>query len=370
MSLADKLKSAGVKLNSARKEPLWKGPEVEGVTFSLLSRFLCCRERFRVVVVQGLKPDGGFNHRIEYGQMWHVCEEFTQQGQAWEGALAAYCRNLTQTYRDQQEQVNHWYRVCMAQFSVYLDYWRDDPDTQTRQVLLPEYVFDVPYYLPSRREVRLRGKFDSVDLIGKGREKGLYLQENKTKGDVNVLQIQRQLKFDLQTMLYAVALSEHIKRGVGGLHDTPWNGQPLKGVRYNVVKRPLSGGKGTIVRHKPSKSNPAGESADEFYGRLQGIITETPGEFFWRWKSDITPADVERFKVRCLNPLLEQLCDWWDWITQPGDDILNCCGPHWQHPFGVYNTLDEGGSTDLDEYLETGSEVGLKRVDNLFPELQ
>src|SRR4051794_6290554 len=55
--------------------PLWKGPEEDGITFSLLSQFLVCRERFRVRVIEGLSAGGGFNHRIEYGSMWHTCEE-------------------------------------------------------------------------------------------------------------------------------------------------------------------------------------------------------------------------------------------------------------------------------------------------------
>jgi hypothetical protein len=85
---------------------------------------------------------------------------------------------------------------------------------------------------------------------------------------------------------------------------------------------------------------------------------------------------VERFKTRCLNPLLEQLVDWWGWVKHLHEDPFTSRYPttdpqkiHWQHPFGVYNVLDEGGSSDLDEYLDTGSEVGLKRVETLFPEL-
>lgn len=34
-----------------------------------------------------------------------------------------------------------------------------------------------------------------------------------------------------------------------------------------------------------------------------------------------------------------------------------------------YNVLDEGGSSDMDAMLESGSEVGLQRTENLFPEL-
>jgi hypothetical protein len=43
---------------------------------------------------------------------------------------------------------------------------------------------------------------------------------------------------------------------------------------------------------------------------------------------------------------------------------------HWRHPYGVFDALNEGGSSDLDEYLETGSTVGLERASTLFPELE
>ena len=44
-------------------------------------------------------------------------------------------------------------------------------------------------------------------------------------------------------------------------------------------------------------------------------------------------------------------------------------GIHWQHPFGCTNTVDEYGQTDVDNYLRTGSTVGLVRREKLFEEL-
>jgi hypothetical protein len=55
--------------------------------------------------------------------------------------------------------------------------------------------------------------------------------------------------------------------------------------------------------------------------------------------------------------------------TEPIDHWNWSAVGHWQHPFGVYNVLDEGGSSDLDNYLESGTEIGLARTTNLYPEL-
>lgn len=361
MSLADKLK--GVRPLSSQRNPVWKGPHEDGITFSLLSRFLTCRERFRITVIEGLKPVKTFNHRIEYGNMWHACEEELAKnkvpGSKWIFTLGEYCKKLARQYPMQQDQIHHWYNVCKIQFPEYGSHWVKHDDSKNRTPIAQEQVFNIPYYLPSGRMVRLRGKFDGVDAIGKD----IYLFETKTKGDIDEVGIQRQLTMDLQTMLYMTALK--YGAGVESIETLKEKGYKLRGVRYNVIRRPLSGGKNTIRQTK-------NETEEQFYERLGGLIQEDPGYYFMRWKIDLGSNDIDRFRVRCLNPILEQLCDWWDWIAtmkQEPFDVHGSGGIHWQHPFGVRNSLDEGGHDYLDEYINNGSTAGLERVDNLFPEL-
>lgn len=421
MPIPDRLKKIPIKQQS--REPLWKGPEKDGITFSMLSRFLVCRERFRLLVMEGLRTEDQFNHKIEYGQMWHICEEALARGNdptrgnrydrtrpLWEDDLKEYARRLVQRYPLQQEQVSHWYEVCKAQFPIYVRYWEKHPDVLSRTPLLQEHVFDLEYALPSGRKVRLRGKWDSVDLISQDRSRkvGIYLQENKSKGDINEERIKRQLTFDLQTMLYLVALTESLRQHRLGAdvflpEEIIYGPEIVNGVRYNVVRRPLSGGKGTIIRHKATsgakcpackgqgqsgcrKCGGAGrvggkpeESPQAFYKRVTQYIESEPSEFFARWKVEITEGDIVNFRQQCLDPILEQLCDWWAWIDgcrKVGSNVFEYDAHHgygaihWRHPFGVYNVMDEGGSSDLDEYLTSGSTVGLRRVNRLFEELE
>ena len=353
-------------------EPVWKGPNDPegGITQSLLSIFLCCRERFRLRVIEGLGPPDQFNHRMEYGSMWHLCEEvYARSGNPiannpvvdapWVKALKSYCQDLCRKYPLSQDQIVYWMNICLTQFPIYLEYWAKTADEKKRKPYMQEQVFGVPYNLPSGRMVRLRGKWDGVSQYGRQ----FYLDENKTKGEVNVEQIRRQMDFDLQTMLYLVALrnSEEVPE------------HRVAGVRYNVVLRPLSGGKNSIRQHKPTKGNPSGESDEEFYARLGVLIAVEPGFYFHRWTVDITSQDVDRFCAQFLTPILEQLCDWWEWmqlVTTPGCEFQDINGIHWRTPYGFYNVLGEGGSTDVDEYLATGSEVGLVRGKPLFQELE
>lgn len=344
------------------RETVWQGPDVDGVTYSLLSRFLGCRERFRLLVVEGLKPVETFSHKIEYGSMWHVCEEVLAKDGDWELALKLYASTLCRTYRTQQAEVEHWYNVCKTQFPIYIDYWKNSKaGIKPSKPVVQEFTFDAPCYLPSGRRVRLRGKWDAVEQS----EEGLYLVENKTKGQINERQIKRQLSFDLQTMIYMVALY---------LSPCTVSRVAINGVRYNVVRRPLSGGKGSIVRHKATK-NRAEETQEDYYRRLGDIIRAEPETYFMRWQVEVTPGDVLRFRRECLDPILEQLCDWWEWVlSYRGEspflskfDSRN--DMHWRHPYGVWNPLDNGAESDLDEYLNSGSEVGLTRTGNLFKEL-
>lgn len=400
--LAAKLK--GKKLPGT--EPLWKGPCAEGplggITQSMIGNWLCDRERFRIKYVEGLRTMETFNHRLEYGQLWHTCEEALAKGVEWPTALERYAQSLLVRYPTQQQEVEKWYMACRMQFPVYVQYWAKHPDVVNRTPLMQEEVFDVPYQLPSGKVVRLRGKFDSVDLIGKGKDAGVYLQENKTKGDADEQEIKRQLKWDLQTMMYLIALSSPQKTWHSGAgRDVPgWKyGTPIKGVRYNVIRRPLSGGKGSIKQKEATTGSkcpkckgvkivgmgmncpkcdgvgrincqPA-ETAEEYWDRLQQYFLQEPEAFFMRWTSEVSPEEIKSFERRCLQPILEEICAWYKFVTT-GDPFRTEAnfGIHYMFPLGVTNMLLESGANEYDVYLETGSRAGLKRRDSLFQELQ
>lgn len=378
MGLADRVNKTlkGHKMSLKSTESVWRGPEKDGISFSLLSRYLVCRERFRCLVIEGLKPKDRFNHLLEFGSMWHTCEEALASEvehfgeRVWttiiEDELQAYCETLYIKYPRDRDEIAHWASLCLAEFPHYVSFWDNHPDMQERKPVFQEEVFNVGYYLPSRRTVRLRGKWDSVDLVDTAGEVGVWLQENKTKSRIDTEEISRQLSFDLQTMMYIIALQEEQRR----LDDSTIKARlsyrvgkerhfyPIKGVRYNVVRRSA---------HKSSESM--------VKKIVEDVADQRGGEWFARWNVSISQQDIDVFKETCLTPLLEEVCDWWEYIV---DNRSNPFKPsalrmvpvrHYRRPFGVYNVLDEGGASELDYYLATGSDAGLERTTNLFPEL-
>lgn len=393
--------------------PVWKGPTVDGISQTLLGRYLTCPERFRVMVIEGLQVTPTFNNRLEFGNMWHVCEEAHANSQCkvcngtrslqgvsdygpcpvcdWNRALLDYANELGKIYPTQLMQIVHWIKVTEALFPAYIEYWSNHPDTINRTPLLQEERFAVPYSLPSGRTALLRGKWDSVDLVKemKARTKadhavsnndGIWLMENKTKSVIDVQKINRQLRFDLQVMLYLVALYSHQK--ATGIHSELQDSKRggfvwdylIKGVRYNVIRR---------SSHKTADSMMKKVSED--------IKAHRAGEWFSRWNVEIDTRDIQVFKDRCLDPILDNLLDDYEWWAHcrkyrttgyDGEGRPNVYDTSDRHkvfshhrrrhfimPYIGYNPLSEGGESDVDNYVFTGNEIGLQRVENLFPEL-
>lgn len=369
-----------------RRKPVdvfWLGPESTddegGVTQSMLSNYVVCKERFRVTTVLGLRAFERFNHYIEYGQIWHNLEEIYSSTKTINiDIVDEYRARLHAVYPMQRVEISKWCAVAKVQFPAYVDYWKDQREEKKRKNLFAEMEFRIPYELPSGRTVYLRGKWDGVDLI----DKAVWLQENKTKSDTDRIKIEKQLTYDLQTMVYLIAL----RRGETNLTGDKnvckkLKGKKIAGVRYNVIRRPLSGGKGSIRRHKATKSQPQ-ETLEHYYGRLDAIIREDPKSFFSRWDVAVDQTDYDRFEKTTLVPLLENLTDdyeWWKWSLENKADQFDGelrhkqfpahCPRHYRLPYGVNTTLLDSGSSDVDSYLATGSVVGLRRPRTLFPEL-
>lgn len=374
--------------------PLWLGPcgvtgpdEYSGVTQSLLGRSLVCPERFRLGVMEGFREPDKFNHRTAYGDMFHVMAEHNAAGKDMGYCVRAvleHCKGLAVKHKDQQQDISKWYNIVTRQFQSYVNHWSKNKENKKRKNVFSEQVFDVPYKLPSGRTVRLRGKWDSVDLI----DKGLYIEENKTKGEVIKEKITRQLKFDLQAMFYIVALQELLKNPYGYSQLQLLNAKAtVQGINYNVVRRPLAEGKYCIRQHKGrGKDLKGAETTEQYYNRLGKLIESDPEWFFVRFKVDISQRDVDKFKALCLHPVLENLCDdyeWWWYCfnskTGPHSvyeyDVREKWFPyhkrrHHVMPYGIYSYLLDGGETHLDNYLLTGDDRGLERTTEMFRELK
>lgn len=354
------------------RQPLWRGPDVDGITQSLLGRFLECRERFRLKVVEGLVEDEGFSRPLEFGNFWHAAEEARLAGQPWDAAIKRYRLLLERRYPNDTTEIFKWYNVCKTQFPIYLKYWEHHKDEKAAKPILEECSFKVPYGLPSGRVVILRGKWDALRLLGFGKSKrpAIYIKEHKTKGEIDEEGILKTVAWNLQTMMYQIALRECADQEQqpadlhGDAQKAYWDAimkYPIGGVLYNVVRRPLADR--YAIKQKKS------ESITTFYNRLGGVIKADAKNYFMRWRIDLTDDDIATFKKRTFHPIMESLCDWWGEIRDNPFEPWDRGNRHFQAPWGCFNSLAGGFRGSYFDYLTTGREYGLTKTTNLFPEL-
>lgn len=375
---------------------LWKGPVDDGITCSLLQRFICCRERFRLQVVEGLREEEDYPVAIEYGNLWHKAEEAHLRGEDWQESILKEYERQKRTYPSEHDLalVFESYELVRRQFPIALSFWKNKAmGPRGHKPIFAEKPFRIGVILPSGRTITLRGMMDHVYAI----DWELWLQDHKTKGARNVDEkgLGATIKRDLQICFYLFALSKMLNgstllglglRGSDSINlPSPkkkgaWK---LGGVLYNVIVRPLT--EAYPIRQKKS------ETLQEFYDRCGQVVEDNPTNYFKRWQDVYKPKVHEEVLTRSIVPLLEQVLDWWEWIKWSQKDPWRIPdqydefpdtfanypaigvpggGLHWQTPFGVYNALAGGRRGDYFEFLTTGRDGGLVNIPTLFPELE
>tara|TARA_R110000803_G_scaffold3285_3_gene11190 strand:- start:1708 stop:2874 length:1167 start_codon:yes stop_codon:yes gene_type:complete len=372
-----------------KKKCLWNGPVKDGVTNSLLTRFSCCRERFRLYAVEGLREDEGYKDAIEWGNFWHEAEEALARGIDWKRVLSKYQNTLRSQYGSSHDaEIRRDYRAVSTMFPLYIDHWKDHGEQKKMQSIFQEASFRVPY-----NGIVLRGKWDSVYRVGKS--KNIYLMEHKTKGRIDEHAILKTLSANQQTMIYQITLQLFID-GHGTIDNLSpkkveafrksLKGCKVQGVLYNVILRPKIGQygfrqrKGRVVQGKLKGA----ETEKQFYNRVSESIAEKSNEYFFRWKAEVSAEDRDKFCQRTLDPILTNLKIWWASIEddpfnpwesgamafdENGEPVSVGNDLHWQAPWGSYNSLAGGFRGDYFEYLTDGSTTNLKSVSTLYPEL-
>lgn len=330
---------------SSGKKP-FRDIDVDGVTYSFLQKFTHCREQARLSFVEGLTQDGIVD-ALDWGTMFHELLQHQAEGnsvqerilrQRLERWLAreTQFRKLKNTQRDHLQGLLN--QVLLV-FPYYHTYWKKKNGHEfTADFVCQEEDFRVPHHLdyPTRdgqpqRQILLRGRFDAILRIdGK-----LWLMENKTKSFIDEEGLQASLSQDMQTMLYCHAIRLKF-------------GEMPVGVLYNVIKRPA---------HRFGQK----DTPESFLGRVEDAIRNEPDKYFIRFVVQLGPDDIDAWVQRTLNPLLTQVCMWWDEIKPSPFNPWKIPNRihHYQNPEGLYTKF--GRSEFFDYLTRNGSMNGLRR---------
>lgn len=361
----ERLSSMANKKNKLRKA-VWDFDR-DGITYSLLSRFMVCPERFRLATVEGWS-ETGISAGLEFGSAFHHCLECLDKDPS--AVVEKYTRERLakgKFFGPQRDEFEVLMAMVVGMVHAYKVKWRGEDFDRT--TVLKEAVWDIQYPLPmwnsitfnsnddsvarglsspsfggaeETRHVRLRGRFDEVFRSNSSGK--LWLLETKTKTDIDHDGISRTLSQDLQTMLYVTAIQHQFQ-------------EEVEGVVYNVIRRPAL------------KFTDKDGTLPNFQERIRTTALEQSDKYFYRWNHTFLEGEVARWQQQTLNPLLTQVALWWDSIRADPFDPWG--SPlHYQRPFGCYDALASGRRGDFFELL-TGGNVGkLRRRETAFPELE
>lgn len=356
----------------------------DGVTFSLLSKFVICRHRFWIRTVLGLRENLGFNYRIEYGNFLHAgFEAFAESGMDIEKGvkgIQAFTADLRTKFPESHDEIGFWNKLAVGQFRTYCLYWKKED--AKKQFIAQEAVFDAPMTLPSGRVVRLRGKIDELfKTCSKSKTSTkpgkciLTLQENKSKGEIDEVGIEEQLRNDFQNMLYLCVLN------FTECGQEITQGNPVRKALYNLIARPLGS------KHSPRQRKT--ETKLQFADRYLEGMHEFPFKHFKRMTAEFRQQELEEWRDRTLFAILEQLCDWWEsicgnpfnpWTSKTvffnsdHDPVFGIEKPnhlHYCRPYGIYDGMAMGYGGDYSAFIESNgmNRSGLVKLTTAFPEL-
>lgn len=286
----------------------------DGLSYSSLSSFLVCRERFRLRKVVGLQEIGS-KEAMEFGTIFHLCLEMSAQGLT-RTRINAYFRN-----KNRQGLYNP--RLCsiaLTMLPLYKEHWK----TFIKKIHYyeTEQEFRIPYTCSLGKTVNLIGIRDQGFI----KNNKVWLQENKTKSEINEEVLMQTLPSMLQPMMYLYSLQH--------LHD-PAN---IGGFIYNVIRKP-----GLRIGKK--------ETEKKYIERIRDDIQKRPEHYFKMFEVEITEEHIELWKTQYLDPLICQIVLWWESIksdpfnpwTVVGEDGTPRPNPHhYIRPFGIYDAMSRG----------------------------
>lgn len=281
------------------KAPARRAPPVpplyslaDGVTQSMLSDFLACRQR-AAFQRAGWEPKrrktsyrfGSLVHDVlehAYGLIRAGAKPSPAFAVALQNRITALTnanlRNAGLT--DSQEEITQEGAIAQALLETYFRYWEED---WKREWVAVEGKFDKQFAPGPGVPYRLRGRRDAV-FVGRpakgprAGQPGLWLLETKTKSQIEGETLEQTLAFDFQSLFYLLTLEAQAPAKY-----------PIRGCLYNILRKP------GLRPLKAGKNRKKAETAGEFLARIREDIESRPEHYFKRYELIFPPETRAEF---------------------------------------------------------------------------
>jgi hypothetical protein len=310
----------------------WPGPSA-GISQSMINRFLLDPYEFYLYAALGLRPPREYKPNLAWGDTFHVGLEHLldnikepDRHIRMSNAVEAMAEHLH--YYPMAERTFH--KSCAEMLKLYDDKWALERPTETEVVFFVPYEFESICPSPAwckadlhcRRQIHLTGKYDVVSYdiesyFPKPVEHkhtlhcpALMLGEHKCKGYVDRNQTREETPYDLQLNLYCLtARTERVVFDTIKIPDVQWKLPPKRRMEEDsaYIRR---------LYH---------EHADTEYP-----ISRKKHLWLDQFTVPVPTSSQERWASQTLNPILERICQWYDYIARDDFDPEN---PRYNHIF-------------------------------------
>lgn len=348
------------KSKSSKVKQLWHLED--GITYSALSTWLRCREQFRLSYVEGWSYPG-FVFHLEFGNLFHFLLEHWQNDSSLSHLIGQYKRKFWPPAKrrilaqSDIDEMTRCFGMVEKVFPHYLSFHQEEE--QNYKWIGRETSFRLPVQVDGQ-QILMRGKIDGVYRKKKKERKDSLCRifETKTKGQIDESSLGDELLADFQTMLYSLAAQHEY-------------GEPIEGIRYNVIRRP-----GLRVKKN--------ENLKDFLERVEDDVITRPDHYFKRWTVDFSQEDIKNWKERQLEPVLRNFIQWYEgfegfegFTAEKGyrsRKTNNIITDPFFNPLHFQGTTESlyirNAKTHLHKKLLTGKDSSLVMREKVHPELE
>ncbi len=280
------------KLRLAKRKWAPYDPRVNGVSYTMLSTFLTCREKCRLKIAGWKSKSTGL--ALIMGDLCHKTAAFyrilikdkkiktviTKEEVLGLVKLAEEKWHEQNSRADARTLENFELAAgyCRALMPMWVAHYKRDPFK--RVWINVEDYFNVPIKITDKLTIPIIGLQDGVFT----KSKLLRLNEIKTKSRFNPIVHSDTIHFRMQNMMYLIAL---------------WIGHKRlpHGIEYEVIRRPG-------LRRKTT------ESFEQYMKRCEDDVRDRPEWYFWRFNVMVDEDELEA-ALKELKGLIHEFYLWW-----------------------------------------------------------
>lgn len=288
-------------------KPAWPGPIDGGFTQSFISRGIVCPFQLYLYAYCGLEEADKPHPNLIWGDVLHKGLEMRIRGRSLDDSIKEmYCYQLKH-YPTAPSTYQYSTRNMLALYPIHTLEEFGDIETEVDIMDTLEIPQSPPYPIPPNttiptRPVIRRGKVDMVasnrSMIGDHKGKGKYAASPAS--------IRAEINQDMQMNYYANAMGN------------------IETWLYDVIIIPEA------LPRTPSRK--VSETPEQWADRIfhthsdmaNGFpVKKNPGVWFNQVKHFQPAEDIELYMNVTIKPLIQKLCEWWDYVTDPNFDPNN-----------------------------------------------